>query len=57
MIAQRLIRQHDVPSYFALCKPTFNKKVRTGKLFMRTMNLVEDEVDTRINGFLCRGEV
>jgi len=57
MIAQRLIRQPDVPSYFALCKPTFNKKVRTGKLSMRTMDLVEDEVDAWINGFFRRGEV
>jgi len=57
MIAQRLIRQPDVPSYFALCKPTFNKKVRTGKLSMRTMDLVENEVDARINAFLLRGEV
>ena len=57
MIAQRLIRQPDVPSYFALCKPTFNKKVRTGKLSMRTMDLVEDEVDVCINGFLRREEV
>ena len=57
MIAQRLIRQHDVPSYFALCKPTFNKKVRTGKLFMRIMDLVEDEVDVCINGFIRQGEV
>jgi hypothetical protein len=57
MIAQRLIRQPDVPSYFALCKPTFNKKVRTGKLSMRTMDLVENEVDARINGFLRRGEI
>ena len=57
MIAQRLIRQPDVPSYFALCKPTFNKKVRTGKLSMRTMDLVEDEVDAWINDFFRRGEV
>ena len=57
MIAQRLIRQFDVFLYFALCKPIFNKKVRTGKLSMRTMDLVEDEVDVCINGFLRREEV
>ena len=57
MIAQRLIRQPDVPSYFALCKPTFNKKVRTGKLSMRIMDLVGDEIDAWINSFLRLGGV
>jgi len=57
MIAQRLIRQHDVPSYLGMSEPRFSKKVRTGKLSMRTMDLVEGEVDVWINGFLRRGEV
>lgn len=57
MIAQRLIRQHDVPSYLGMSEPMFNIKVRTGKLSMSTMDLVEGEVDVWINGFLRRGEV